>query len=184
MVVPRDRSDLLRADTGSTWSRDDQDRAAGSERASPGVTRVPARINQILQEVLAEAIERLADVDERFGLLTVTAVQCEPGLRHAVVLFSSLGDADKQSLEEVRVRLQAAVSSQVRLRRTPQLSFAADPAIATGQHVEDILRDISISRPPEAPASADPPGEPGLIVDPNPAAGDRADPDTAPGGTP
>jgi ribosome-binding factor A len=109
-----------------------------------------ARVNEILREVLADELERMEDNDERLGLLTVTAVQCDPDLRHALVLFSSLGEEAERALGEVRVRLQAAVSSQVRLKRTPQLRFAADPAVAEGEKIEEILRRL-----PKAPGAGD-----------------------------
>jgi ribosome-binding factor A len=101
-----------------------------------------ARVNEILREVLADALERLTDSGERVELLTVTAVTCDPDLRHATVLFASLSEGTAEVLEELRPRLQAAISAQVRLKRTPLLSFAADPAVASGQRVEDILRSL------------------------------------------
>lgn len=101
-----------------------------------------ARVNEILREVLADALERLEDLDERLGLLTITAVECEPDLRRAVVFFSSLDEAEATALTEARARLQSAISSQVRLKRTPQLRFTADPAVEAGRRVEDILRGI------------------------------------------
>lgn len=101
-----------------------------------------ARVNEVLREVIAEALERLADGDDRLQLLTVTGVECEPDLRHAVVLLASLDEEETAALAEARVRLQAAVSHQVRLKRTPQLSFVADPAVSSGQRVEDILRHL------------------------------------------
>ena len=51
-----------------------------------------ARVNVLIQEVIADQIERIGDADERLGLVTVTGVSCEPDLRHAVVLVSSLPD--------------------------------------------------------------------------------------------
>ncbi|HVA74003.1 MAG TPA: 30S ribosome-binding factor RbfA [Acidimicrobiales bacterium] len=102
-----------------------------------------ARINESLREVLADALERIEDVDDRLGLLTITAVECEPDLRHAVVYLSSLDDEEAEVLSQARVRLQAAISSQVRLKRTPQLRFVADPAVSAGQRVDDILRSIA-----------------------------------------
>jgi ribosome-binding factor A len=101
-----------------------------------------ARVNEVLREVLADALERLESTDERLGLLTVTAVDCDPDLRHAVVYLSSLEEDDVAALGACRVRLQAAISQQVHLKRTPQLRFEADPAVAAGNRIEDILRAL------------------------------------------
>lgn len=116
----------------------------GRRPAEPVVRRYPraVRVNEVLREVLAEALERLSDHDERFALLTITAVRCDPDLRHARVLLASLDEAERAALEAVRVRLQAAVAQEVRLKRTPQLSFAADPAVADGARIEAILRRL------------------------------------------
>jgi ribosome-binding factor A len=129
-------------------------RRSGDHWGAAPARRYPrsARVNEILREVLADELERMEDNDERLGLLTVTAVQCDPDLRRALVLFSSLGDEEERALAEVRVRLQAAVSSQVRLKRTPLLRFAADPAVAEGEKIEEILRRL-----PRAPGAGDSP---------------------------
>ena len=100
-----------------------------------------ARVNELVREVLAEEIELLQG-DGRIGLLTVTHVEVEPGLRRARVLLSSLTEEAEGALAENRARLQAALGRQVRLRRTPQLTFEADPAIETGSRIEDILRGL------------------------------------------
>ena len=101
-----------------------------------------ARVNEVLRQVLADALERMEELDERLGMLTITAVQCDPDLRRATVLFSSLTDGELEALEQDRVRLQAAISHEVRMKRTPQLRFAADPAVAAGQRIEEILREL------------------------------------------
>ena len=110
----------------------------------PGGRRYPrmARVNELVREVVAEHIELLQHNDDRLGLLTVTHVEVEPGLRRAKVLLSSLGEEAEEALMEHRTRLQATLARQVRLRRTPQLTFMADPAIETGTRVEDILRGL------------------------------------------
>jgi ribosome-binding factor A len=99
-------------------------------------------VNEILREVLADSLERLADTDERLSLLTVTGVDCDPDLRHALVMFSSLKADEETALAEARIRLQASISHQVRLKRTPQLRFGTDPAVAAGNRIEDILRQL------------------------------------------
>ncbi len=100
-----------------------------------------ARVNELVREVLAEEIELLQG-DERIGLLTVTHVEVDPDLRRAKVLLSSLTEEADEALMENRTKLQATLARQVRLRRTPQLTFMADPAIQVGTRVEEILRDL------------------------------------------
>ena len=87
------RRDWLSDGDALTWPATDT--AGGAPAGGPGpvtARRYPrsARVNEILREVLADALERLADTDDRLGLLTVTGVDCDPDLRHALVLFSSL----------------------------------------------------------------------------------------------
>ena len=84
--------------------------------------------------------------DDRLGLLTVTGVQVDPDLRHAVVWLSSLSSTGEEVLAKHRVRLQGAIARQMRLKRTPELRFRADPAIETAQRVEDILRGLEEDR--------------------------------------
>jgi ribosome-binding factor A len=108
-----------------------------------------ARVNELLREVLAETLERIADHDDRLGLVTVTAVDADPDMSRARVYFAHLDDERRVALEEARVRLQAAVAAEVRLKRTPALSFASDPAISTGERVEEILRNLQESVIPE-----------------------------------
>jgi len=100
------------------------------------------RVNQVLREVVAEELERLADADERLRLLTVTGVDTAPDLRHAVVYLSSLSEDSAEALAERRTQLQRALGRQVRMKRTPQLEFAVDPAVIAGGKVDDVLRKI------------------------------------------
>jgi ribosome-binding factor A len=105
------------------------------------------RLNRLLREVLAEELEKLSGDDDRLRLATITAVEVDPDLRHAKVLFDpglepGVTDQVAEALSEQRVRLQAAVARQVRLKRTPQLSFLSDSGVTTGTRVEEILREI------------------------------------------
>ena len=111
-----------------------------------GPRRYPrtARVNHVVQEVVADELERIDD--DRLQLVTVTGVQVEPDLRHAVVWISSLPEAAAVALAQHRVRLQAAIGRQTRMKRTPELTFRPDPAVASGQRVEDILRGLEEDR--------------------------------------
>jgi ribosome-binding factor A len=101
-----------------------------------------ARLGRLIQQIVADELERVALTEDRLELVTVTHVSVEPDLRHATVLLSSMDDATRDALEEVRIRLQGAVARQARLKRTPQLSFAVDPGVSSGERVESILREL------------------------------------------
>jgi ribosome-binding factor A len=104
-----------------------------------------ARVNQVLREVVAETLERMADVDDRLRLVTVTSVETTADLRRATVYLSSLSEEAAAALAGQRVALQREIGRQVRLKRTPQLHFAPDPGVAHGQQVEEILRRLHAS---------------------------------------
>jgi ribosome-binding factor A len=97
-------------------------------------------VNQILREIISDELVRLSDIDERLGLLTVTGVDTTADLNQAMVFFDSLSEEVRVALEERRAQIQASVNVQTRLKRTPRLTFMADPAIASGTAVEEILR--------------------------------------------
>jgi ribosome-binding factor A len=101
-----------------------------------------ARVNEVIREVVADTLERVSDEDERLTMVTVTAVEADPDLRHARVYYASRQEGVADALDEVRVRLQSAIGKQVRMKRTPQLSFRPDPAVSTGERIEGLLRRI------------------------------------------
>lgn len=128
--------------------RSSRSRSGGGARDFPRT----ARLNHLVHEIVAEEIERIDD--DRLGLLTVVAVDVEADLRHATVWYTSLSDAGAgdagsdgddelvEALAEHRPRLQAAIGRQARLKRTPELSFRADPVQQQAARVESILREI------------------------------------------
>jgi ribosome-binding factor A len=119
-------------------------RTSGTARDYPRT----ARLNHLVQEIVAEEVERLDD--DRLGFFTVIDVEVEPDLRRAVVWYTRLagiaGDDDDeglvQALAEHRTRFQAAIGRQARLKRTPELVFRPDEVISRAARVEEILRDL------------------------------------------
>jgi ribosome-binding factor A len=102
------------------------------------------RVNELVREITADELERIAD--ERLELVAITSVDVDSDLRHAVVWFDTLlGEAnDDEALEalgEARVAIQAAIGRQARLKRTPTLTFKPDIGIRTGERVDEILRE-------------------------------------------
>ncbi|HEY8544410.1 MAG TPA: ribosome-binding factor A [Acidimicrobiales bacterium] len=121
-----------------------------------------ARLNHLLQEIIAEEIERIED--DRLGFFTVVAVDVDADLQRATVWYSAVladgvpvPDDDDDllaALEDLRRPLQAAVGRQARIRRTPELVFRPDEVGRQADRVEAILRDLA---PAPAPGPAAPP---------------------------
>jgi ribosome-binding factor A len=117
-----------------------------------------ARVNEVVRETLGDELERLSD--PRLGLVTITGVDVSADLRQAKVYYSALGRAGKKgtgvvpelapeqreatdaALKSAAPYLRAELGRQVRLKYLPQLTFVEDPAIATGNRIEEILRDL------------------------------------------
>ncbi len=121
------------------------------EKRAPVAYPRTARVNEVLREVVAEALERMADTDDRLRLLTVTAVDITPDLSRATVYLSSLPAPALEALGEQRVSLQRIIGRQVRMKRTPLLDFESDPAVAHGLRVEEILRTLHDPRQGDDP---------------------------------
>jgi ribosome-binding factor A len=110
------------------------------------------RVNQALREVLSESIRTLKD--PRIGFVTVTGVKTSPDLRQATVYVSVLGSARKREatlagLESSHAVLQAAVNRELRLKRTPQLSFEYDPTIEEGVRLTRLIDELAPDGNPE-----------------------------------
>jgi ribosome-binding factor A len=148
-----------RRSSSSRRSGDGRSGRWGGEAPARRYPRV-VRINEVLRQVLADEIERLVIADERLNMLTITAVVADPDYRRAKVLFSVLGEEAEAGLADARPRLQAAVARQVRLKWTPTLSFEADPAVAEGHRVEEILRGLAATSSAETVDLARPSVEP------------------------
>jgi ribosome-binding factor A len=104
------------------------------------------RVNESVRQVLAEALPELKD--PRIGLVTVTGVDTTADLRRATVFISVLGSARKRratlvGLEAAHGLLQARLGRQLRLKRTPQLSFEYDPSVEHGVRMTRLIDELA-----------------------------------------
>jgi ribosome-binding factor A len=113
---------------------------------SSATGRVPrsARLGELLREVVAEEIERIAD--ERLELVAITSVEVDPELNRAIVFFDAFNgeSVDREiiaALTDHRVKLQATIARQIRARKTPILEFRPDEVIRSAERIDRILRD-------------------------------------------
>lgn len=126
-------------------------RSGGGRSARPQTKRHyprTARLNALLQEIVAGAIERIDD--DRFDMVTVTGVEVDNDLNKAEVFISTLDqggtieddEAFLEALTEYRKPVQAAIARQARIRKTPEVVFLFDPAVRAGARIEEILSTL------------------------------------------
>ncbi len=103
------------------------------------------RVNEAVREVLSS---RLAGglKDPRIGFVTVTSVETSSDLRQARVYVSVLGSDEErettlEGLQSSSGFLQAAIASQLRLKRTPTLEFAYDPSVDQGFRIAELIEE-------------------------------------------
>lgn len=113
-----------------------------------------ARVNELLREVLADAVQDIDD--ERLIGVAITGVQTESDIGAAVVHYDVLDgeDADDevlQAFEDLRPRLQKVINAETRLKQTPKLSFAPDPVVRSAARIDDVLRGLQPAEPDDPP---------------------------------
>lgn len=110
-----------------------------------------ARLNALLQQIVADYFERSEDGE--LGFLTVTGVEVDNDLNVAEVFVSSWEvdpGADPQSARSLlelldrlhRKPIKRAVADEAQLRKTPEIVFKFDHGVLAGNRVEEILRTL------------------------------------------
>ena len=121
-----------------------------------------ARLNALLTEIIAGHFERV-DHDD-LGFVTITGVEVDADLNVCQVYVSTLAEPDPvqddivlDALADERRNVQRAIANQAKLRKTPEVVFAFDPAVRAGAKIDSILATLDIPADDEATADDDSP---------------------------
>jgi ribosome-binding factor A len=101
------------------------------------------RINELIREVIGGAIATELQ-DPRIGFVTVTAVETSPDLRSARVFVSVLGTREEREATLAGLRsshgvLQARIAREMRIKRTPTLTFHYDDTAERADRVTRLM---------------------------------------------
>src|SRR3954454_14744206 len=104
------------------------------------------RVNESVRQGLAQTLPELKD--PRIGVLTLTRGVTAPDLRHATVYVSVLGNEKKRTatlrgLEAAHGLLQSRLARQLRMKRTPQLTFEYDPSVERGVRMSRLIDELA-----------------------------------------
>jgi ribosome-binding factor A len=107
-------------------------------------------VNEAIRQVLSDVVPTLKD--PRIGFVTVTGVDATKDFAYAKVFVSVLGNEQEQerTLDGLRAAhgvLQAHIARELRLRRTPVLTFEYDPAVERGVRLTQIIDELAPEDP-------------------------------------
>lgn len=107
-----------------------------------------------LQELIKQEMSKMLLTelkDPRIGFVTVTDVEMTGDLREAKIYVSVMGGAEqvKNSLDGLNSALgfiRREIGQRVRLRFTPEISFALDTSLDYGDHIQKLLLQVEGER--------------------------------------
>ena len=103
-----------------------------------------------LQELIKQEMGKmlLTDLkDPRIGFVTVTDVELTGDLRSAKIFVSIMGDNEqiKNSLDGLQSALgfiRREIGQRIKIRFTPEISFALDTSLDYGDHIQKLLLKV------------------------------------------
>ena len=106
------------------------------------IEKLQELIKQEMSKMLLKELK-----DPRIGFVTVTDVEMTGDLREAKIYVSIMGGEEqvKSSLEGLNSALgfvRREIGQRVRLRFTPEISFALDTSLDYGDHIQKLLLQV------------------------------------------
>jgi len=106
------------------------------------------RVGEEFREILAEEIPKLKD--PRVGFVTIVGVRVSPDLRHAWVVYSSMGDekakaGTRAALRSARSHLRGVIGRHMRLRYLPELEFEEDTTYEQGRRIDELIAGLPVA---------------------------------------
>lgn len=110
------------------------------------IEKLQELIKQEMSKMLLKELK-----DPRIGFVTVTDVEMTGDLREAKIYVSVMGKEEqiKSSLEGLNSALgfiRREIGQRIRLRFTPEISFALDTSLDYGEHIQKLLLQVEGDR--------------------------------------
>lgn len=134
-----------------TTSKTASKKTASKAKAPPGQRqlRVAERIRHVLARVMMD--QRLDDpLLAKSSLISVTAVEIGPDLKHATAFIMPLGgkNADQvvEALNKASGFFRSIIAPELEMRYTPKVSFRIDHSFEEAAHIDKILRQERVQK--------------------------------------
>ena len=116
------------------------------------------KVQELMKQEISQIILRELK-DPRIGFVTVTSVECTGDLREAKVYVSLMGNEAQvkaywSGLNSSLGFIRRKIGKRIRLRVTPELSFALDKSLDYSAHIQELLLKIKAEDEAKAKDSA------------------------------
>lgn len=126
-------------------------RRAPSSRTPPGQRQL--RVGERIRHILADVLSR-GDLHDPVlvgaGMITVTACEIGPDLKHATAYVMPLGgknaEAVVQALNRASGYFRTEIGRDLDLHYTPKISFKIDNSFENAAHIENLLRQDRVRK--------------------------------------
>ena len=111
------------------------------------VEKVQELMKQEISDIIFNELK-----DPRIGFVTVTSVACTEDLPEAKTYVSVMGDEKKardtlNGLNSSLGFVRREIGKRIRLRFTPEISFALDTSLNYSDHIQRLLNEIHEEQP-------------------------------------
>jgi len=115
----------------------------GKNMAQERMAKVGEEIKKELSKIITFDLK-----DPRItGMVSITKVVVTPDFKYAKVYISSINCKDKKELlkgfKNASGHLRSKISSQMKLRYTPELVFELDESMEYGAHISQVIEDVT-----------------------------------------
>lgn len=105
--------------------------------------KVGEQMKKELSDIIGKRIK-----DPRVGFVTVTGVDVTGDLQQATIYITVLGNDEQKEetidgLSKAKGFIRSEIGKRIRLRKTPEISFAFDESIEYGNRIDTLLRGLN-----------------------------------------
>ncbi|SDP71710.1 30S ribosome-binding factor RbfA [Selenomonas ruminantium] len=116
------------------------------------------KVQELMKQEISQIILRELK-DPRIGFVTVTSVECTGDLREAKVFVSLMGSESQvkacwTGLNSSLGFIRREIGKRIRLRVTPEISFALDKSLDYSAHIQELLLKIKAEEEAKNPETA------------------------------
>jgi len=112
------------------------------------------RVNSLIRQEISELLQRQVKDPRLSNFITVTEVSTSPDLKYAKIFVTRLGSEEKKqetlsTLASASGFLRSELFKRLRLRHIPELSFQWDDSIERGDHLLQLIDQVTTESTPD-----------------------------------